>query len=78
MTTDPDEIFTPTETPRLSWTQPICGSCMEVRQPRRQATRVHGPVDAQTCVDCGLPTYAGIYIRVNPDTAAHPTKVSTA
>lgn len=31
------------------------------------------PADEETCVYCGKPTTAGIYVREDPATAAHPT-----
>jgi hypothetical protein len=57
----------------FSWTQPCCESCWGEH---------HGGVPVQfksdmrmdeTCVYCGEPTRSGIYIRVDPKTAPHPT-----
>jgi hypothetical protein len=65
-----------TETPRLSWTQPICFPCFKQRHPDREPVRiVESERRAETCVDCGLDTDSGIWVRVDPSTARHPTHV---
>jgi hypothetical protein len=58
----------------LSFTQPICPDCYDGRYPGRLPTQL---VDAteERCCDCGLPTHAGVYIRVDPATVPHPTKL---
>lgn len=58
--------------PRLSWTQPVCEACWEERYPGRFANRLREP-ERETCVDCGKPTWVGIYIRINPTQANYPT-----
>lgn len=57
-----------------SFTQPICASCYATRNPDREPVRI---IDAQRegCVDCGEITYDGIYIRIDPQEAKHPTRV---
>jgi hypothetical protein len=60
--------------PRYSWTQPICESCYYIRHPRREPVKLI-ETEREVCVDCGRRTRAGIYIRVNPDIAKHPTNM---
>lgn len=56
-----------------SWTQPICFPCYSDRHPGRPATRLREP-EVETCVDCGRSTTDGIYLRVDPAIARHPTR----
>lgn len=58
--------------PRYGWTQPCCDGCWEERNPGRTATVV---IDAgvEVCVYCGVENQSGIYVRIDPDTAPHPT-----
>lgn len=60
------------EPPQYSWTQPICDSCYKIvffgRSSRWQAHPV-----PEICVYCGLPAVAGIYIRLDPAAAYHPS-----
>lgn len=58
---------------RWSWTQPICGGCYEERYPGRLPTILRQP-EREECCDCGRGTTAGIYLRVDPATVAHPTR----
>lgn len=66
--------MTPDE-PRYSWTQPICTSCYKIRYPDRlRAAHLVEP-ETETCVDCGEKTLDGLYIRIDPTTANHPTNL---
>ena len=56
----------------FSWTQPCCFDCYAKRYPGRQPVRLK-VAEKETCVDCGEETEDGIYIRVDPEHAAHPT-----
>lgn len=59
---------------RYSWTQPICQWCYGIRFPGREATRlVASERETEKCVDCGRANRDGIYVRVDPATAAHPS-----
>lgn len=59
-------------TPRYSWTQPICEGCYDDRYPGRRPSVLIEP-ELETCVDCGLVTRSGIYLRIDPAEARHPT-----
>lgn len=59
---------------RWDWTQPICRACFAVREPGREPARLREP-DAETCCVCGAPTREGIYVRIDPDSIAHPTRL---
>ena len=53
------------------WTQPCCQHCWETWHPHEP---IHvQPPESETCVYCGQHTQDGIYIRVDPNTAPHPT-----
>jgi hypothetical protein len=58
--------------PRLSWTQPSCLECWIARNPGRLATRVKD-AERESCVYCGEGTEDGIYVRIDPAEAPHPT-----
>lgn len=57
---------------RYGWTQPQCQDCWDERNPGREAVRVNY-VEHHTCVTCSRPTAAGIFIRIDPAEAPHPT-----
>lgn len=57
----------------FSWRQPICGMCHRLRYPGRPPIR-QAERERETCVDCGQPTTSGIYIRIDPACAKHPTR----
>ena len=59
--------------PRYSWTQPVCAPCYAVEYGR-EPSRLKVP-EAETCVMCGESTSSGIYIRIDPKTAPHPTNL---
>lgn len=59
-------------TPCYSWTQPICHDCWDERHPEALSGR-GDPGETETCVHCGRSTASGIYVRVDPATADHPT-----
>lgn len=64
--------------PRYSWTQPICVTCWDERNPDRPAVALRpGFAETETCVHCGAPHDSGIYVRVDPSTAAHPTRTKS-
>jgi len=70
-TTKEEETMT-----RYGWTQPCCAGCWNERNPDRQATTLVDEYrDVETCVHCGEPTKSGIYVRVDPAEAAHPSLV---
>lgn len=60
------------DAPRFSWTQPLCNRCWDQANPGRPPARVTS-AEPEVCVTCGGPTASGIYIRINPANAAHPT-----
>lgn len=60
--------------PRFGWTQPCCESCFERHNPGRKPTRLIEP-EGEICVHCGAETQDGIYVRVDPKTAPHPTLI---
>jgi hypothetical protein len=57
--------------PRYSWTQPICGDCWDRRNPGRKAHRLIEP-DVERCAFCGGLTRSGLYVRADPTTVVHP------
>lgn len=57
---------------RHSWTQPSCEVCFVDRNPGREPVRLREP-EREVCVFCGQTTEDGIYVRVDPSTAEHPT-----
>lgn len=54
------------------WTQPICFACFHSQNPNRVPVRVRG-ADTERCVHCDEETREGIYIRIDPDIAPHPS-----
>lgn len=61
---------------RYSWTQACCLACFEDRHPGWIPTRLREPYrKKETCVYCGQPTKEGLYIRIDPKEAPHPTRV---
>lgn len=63
-----------TEDVKYSRTQPCCKDCWNERNPERQTLEPfvgNGP--DETCVYCGKPTNSGIYIRIDPAAAPHPS-----
>lgn len=67
----------PSESPRLSWTQPICERCwieqetdgLSVRVPVRY---VGQDLSIERCSWCGAPTIVGIFKRADPTTVPYP------
>lgn len=59
---------------QYSWTQPICGPCYDRRYPGREPSRLVAP-EREACCDCGRETSEGIYLRVDPSTVSHPTRL---
>lgn len=59
---------------QYSWTQPICTACWRERNPGRQPTTLRHPW-SEICVHCGKDTVSGIYIRIDPAEAEHPTNL---
>ncbi len=58
----------------IGWTQPVCLEHWIEREGDRVPTRLAESVrEKEICVDCGEPTYSGIYIRVDPAEAKYPT-----
>jgi hypothetical protein len=46
--------------------------CFVDRNPGREPVRLREP-EREVCVFCGQTTEDGIYVRVDPSTAEHPT-----
>jgi hypothetical protein len=60
--------------PRYSWTQPCCSVCWVERNPGREPVRMNDwSRFLETCVYCGSDTTSGIYVRIDPAVASHPT-----
>jgi hypothetical protein len=57
-----------------SWTQPMCDECFAVFEKGRIPVRMTEEMrDEETCVNCGKVTLSGIYYRIDPKIANHPT-----
>lgn len=60
-----------------SWNQPCCSRCFDLLNPGRHPVRVKRESlerKDETCVICGYSTkLSGIYIRISPKIAPHPT-----
>lgn len=56
----------------FSWTQPCCEICWVTHNPGREPHRLLVP-EREECVYCAEQTYSGIYVRIDPATAPHPT-----
>jgi hypothetical protein len=61
------------EVVELSWTQPACDPCAEIRYPGRVMHRLVDP-DVEVCCFCGSPTASGVFVRVNPAEFPHATR----
>lgn len=59
---------------RYSWTQPVCIDCWHAEHPGDRGNAL-SPAEPETCCKCGVETRSGIYIRIDPETVAHPTIV---
>jgi hypothetical protein len=57
-----------------SWTQPCCITCWQDRNSLREPMRLRDP-ETELCVFCGRQTRDGIYVRVDPSSAAHPSRI---
>ena len=63
---------------RYSWTQPACENCWFDHYPNREPARLTlDHRETEVCVYCGIETWSGIYVRINPNEAAHPTLVKS-
>lgn len=61
-------------TKRYSWTQPACDRCWNDREPLRVPVRFREEArQLELCVYCGARTLSGIYVRVDPAQAPHPS-----
>ena len=61
---------------RYSWSQPTCIHCFEVHHHSRTPVRLIGDYrETEICVYCGERTFDGIYIRIDPAEAPHPTRI---
>lgn len=60
-----------------SWTQPACTACWEELNPHRRPVRLTKP-EVDVCVYCGERTRSGIYVRIDPMHAPHPTMLKEA
>lgn len=58
----------------FDWSQPICAWCYDKRHPRRVPYHLTDPM-REVCCDCGNVTGEGIYVRVDPATVDHPTRL---
>jgi hypothetical protein len=57
---------------RLAWTQPCCDNCWQDHYPDHIPVRLI-EVEPEFCVYCASPTTSGIYVRIDPVIAPHPT-----
>ena len=58
---------------KRSWTQAVCTACWNERNPDRLAhVRVNAQY-AEKCCHCGVRTFSGIFVRVDPSTVPFPT-----
>lgn len=63
---------------RFSWTQPCCSACFWLLHgDPLVSSRLKQPAP-ETCVHCGGETRSGIYVRVDPADALHPTLTKDA
>lgn len=58
--------------PEFRWTQPICGDCFAELEPGREPVRIKDR-ELEICVYCEQRTGEGIYTRIDPALAPHPT-----
>lgn len=65
-------MTSPSSEVRYSWTQPSCEGCWFGLNPARDPVRMK-VADVEHCVFCGHETTAGIYVRIDPAEARHPT-----
>lgn len=65
------------EPKRYGLTQPCCDGCFAEHNPGKQPYRLLEPED-EICVYCGKPTADGIYVRIDPAEAPHPTLTKDA
>jgi hypothetical protein len=56
------------------WTQAVCTSCWNERNPDKAHIDVFGLTGAEMCCWCGNDTTSGIYVRVDPATVPFPTQ----
>ena len=55
----------------MTWTQPVCEDCWYSLYPEREPTRLR-QAEIETCCKCGIQTWSGIYIRIDPKTVPYP------
>lgn len=55
----------------MDWTQPLCDSCWQERNPGREPFRMVSGESEQCCI-CGQDTGSGIYERINPAKVPFP------
>lgn len=61
-------------TPRYSWTQPCCATCWEDQHPGLVPVRMRSQVaEVELCVFCAAANLDGIYLRIDPAEAPHPS-----
>lgn len=60
--------------PRYSFTQPQCGTCFADKYPGREPVRII-EAEQEVCCTCGSQTSEGIYVRVDPTTVPHPSRL---
>ena len=63
------------EPPRYSWTQPCCQQCWYDRNTKDPVVLVEAYREEEACVHCGKACKDGIYIRIDPAEAPHPTRL---
>lgn len=56
----------------MTWTQPVCRACWNVREKGRIPVRVNNSGNDEFCCLCGRTTSEGIYMRLNPATVPFP------
>lgn len=58
---------------KFSWTQPICANCWNEHNPDRPVGELLPNGMEEKCCHCGITTFSGIYIRIDPTTVGHPS-----
>jgi len=61
----------------FNWTQPLCLQCWADQEGDRVPQRLAESIrEKEVCCNCGEVTWSGIYVRVNPEEAKHPTRTN--
>lgn len=57
----------------MGWTQAMCRTCWDVREPNREPHLLNTP-EMEVCCICGQDTTDGIYVRIDPTTVPYPSR----